>query len=113
MHGWIREFRIAIIATLTVAYAPVPMQGMQTGDGSPSTPNYRLAARFAPYKVRELVHSTSIQPRWIEEGDRFWYEWESPAGKSYNIVDPAAGSKHLLFDNDRIAAELTRSYNFV
>jgi dipeptidyl-peptidase 4 len=70
--------------------------------------NYRQAARFAPYKVRDLVHTTTVSPNWIEDGDRFWYEWESSEGKSFYIVDPAAGTKRALFDNDRIAAELTR-----
>ena len=40
--------------------------------------------------------------------DRFWYEWETSGGKSYYLVDPARGTKAAIFDNDRIAAELTR-----
>ncbi len=70
--------------------------------------NYRLAARFAPYKMRKLVYSTAITPRWIKGSERFWYEWESADGKRFTIVDPATATKRALFDNDRIAAELTR-----
>lgn len=72
------------------------------------TANYDLAARFAPYKISDLVHSTSVNPNWIQDTDRFWYSWESSEGTHYYIVDPARGSKRQLFDNDRIAAELTR-----
>ena len=55
-----------------------------------------------------MVHSTTVSPSWIEGSERFWYEWEDSDGTSYNIVDPVRGTKSQLFDNDRIAAELTR-----
>ncbi|MFQ5680043.1 MAG: hypothetical protein ACE5HP_11370 [Gemmatimonadota bacterium] len=71
-------------------------------------PNYRLAARFAPSKIRELIHSVSVTPRWIEDTERFWYEWETPDGKRFYLVDPRAESRVEVFDNDRLAAELTR-----
>ena len=70
--------------------------------------NFRLAARFAPYKIQDLVYSTSVDPQWIEGSESFWYEWESSDGSFYHIVDPVAGTKRQIFDNDRIAAELTR-----
>ena len=70
--------------------------------------NFDLAARFAPYKIQEMVHSTTVSPSWIEGSERFWYEWENSDGTFYNIVDPVRGTKSQLFDNDRIAAELTR-----
>lgn len=70
--------------------------------------NFKLAARFAPYKMRGLLKSTSVSPRWIEGSDRFWYEYETSDGKRYWLVDPIAGTKTEIFDNDRIAAELTR-----
>jgi dipeptidyl-peptidase 4 len=76
--------------------------------GGPGSANYRLAARWAPYRIDKLVHSTSVSPRWIEGGERFWYEWETGDGKFYYIVDPVRGTKRQIFDNDRIAAELTR-----
>ncbi len=74
----------------------------------PGTANYRLAARFAPYKIRELTHSIRVSPRWIEDSDRFWYEWETSEGKHFYLVDPSRGTRTEIFDNDRIAAELTR-----
>jgi dipeptidyl-peptidase-4 len=72
------------------------------------TANYEMAARWAPYKLQNLVHTTMVNPRWIEGGEKFWYEWEDTNGKTFYIVDPTAGSKRPIFDNDRIAAELTR-----
>ncbi len=76
--------------------------------GGPGSANYELAARFAPYKARELLHSTSVNPQWIEDTDRFWYQWDSSEGTRYFLVDPERGARTEIFDNDRIAAELTR-----
>ena len=70
--------------------------------------NYRLGARFAPMRMSRLVHSTTVTPRWIQGSERFWYEYTTAAGKKFQLVDPVAGTKRVMFDNDRIAAELTR-----
>ena len=35
-------------------------------DDHVTTANYRLAGRFAPYRINELIYSTSVTPRWIE-----------------------------------------------
>ncbi len=61
--------------------------------GGPGSANYDLAARFAPYKIQEMVHSTTVSPNWIEGSERFWYEWENSDGTFYNIVDPVRGTK--------------------
>ncbi|MDE2784247.1 MAG: DPP IV N-terminal domain-containing protein [Gemmatimonadota bacterium] len=74
----------------------------------PGSANFELAARFAPYKVSDLVHSLRVTPRWIEDTDRFWYEWETSDGRHFYLVDPGQGTKTEIFDNDQIAAELTR-----
>ena len=97
---------LLVIAATTLA-TPLASQDA-TAPAAAREANWRLAARWAPYKVRQLVHSTSVSPRWIEGTERFWYEWETAAGKSYYLVDPAAGTQRPIFDNDRIAAELTR-----
>jgi dipeptidyl-peptidase-4 len=76
--------------------------------GSHQTANFELAARFAPYRMRNLVKSTAVTPNWIEDGDRFWYQWDDTDGTYYHIVDPARGTKRQIFDNDQIASELTR-----
>lgn len=103
--------RYAPIALLTLALlepeSAVARQGPSSA-AAPASANFDLAARWAPYKIRELIHSTEVEPSWINHGDRFWYEWETSAGKTFWLVDPAAGTKTSIFDNDRIAAELTR-----
>ncbi|MDH5590039.1 MAG: S9 family peptidase [Gemmatimonadota bacterium] len=76
--------------------------------GGPGSANYLQATRWAPYNIDALVYTTTVDPQWIPGGERFWYEWKTSAGTFYYIVDPVAGSRSQIFDNDRIAAELTR-----
>ena len=102
-----------LLILILIALAPRPAEAApapapQESDAQAGPANYELAARFAPYRISDMVHSTSVDPRWIEGTDRFWYEWENADGTFFYIVDPGAGSRTLLFDNDRIAAELTR-----
>ena len=100
---------LAMAIALIAAWAPAAVHSqVQESVGGPVSANYQLAARFAPYKFRDLLKSTTVTPRWIQRGDRFWYEWETSEGKSYWLVDPARGTKRQIFDNDRMAAELTR-----
>ena len=69
--------------------------------------NYALAERFSAKKVNQMVFSTRVQPRWFKDGDRFWYDWQSPKGTTYYIVDPVKGTKTEVFDLERLAMELT------
>ncbi|MGD8322024.1 MAG: DPP IV N-terminal domain-containing protein, partial [Gemmatimonadota bacterium] len=103
-----RGSRFTSLVALTLALAAAPAYAQTTPIGGPGSANYPLAARFAPYKIRELVKSTTVSPQWIEHTDRFWYQWETTEGTFYYLVDPARGAKRQIFDNDRIAAELTR-----
>jgi dipeptidyl aminopeptidase/acylaminoacyl peptidase len=109
--------RIAIRASLPLvvlavlgssAASPALAQNGPNGNGDVASANYPLASRFAPYKIQDLLHTTSVSPQWINGGDRFWYEFETAAGKSFYVVDPARATRRLIFDNDRLAAELTR-----
>jgi len=101
---------------LTTAPAPIPLGAQMDLAHHPGVEadnrvwgaNFQLAARFAPYKFGDLTYSTSVRPSWIGETDRFWYQWQNSDGTFYYIVDPARGTKRQIFDNDRIAAELTR-----
>ena len=106
----VRLFRVVITFTIASLPAlPAAAQDQESGYvGGTGSANFELAARFAPYKIRDLIRSTTVAPRWIEGSEKFWYEWENSDGTFYYIVDPVRGTKSQLFDNDRIAAELTR-----
>ncbi len=74
----------------------------------PPKANYQLAARFSPKKQDKLLFSTAVDAHWLKKSSRFWYSYETTDGKKWYIVDPAKAEKKLMFDNARLAAELTR-----
>lgn len=73
----------------------------------PGEPNYTLAARFVPSEISKLVFGTEVTPHWFELSDRFWYSYETPEGTHYWVVDPLRKSKAPLFDNAKLAAQLS------
>ena len=113
-----RSAVFALVVAVVGAATPAPGTAQFRGSvpsaapaayvGGPGSANYRLAARFAPYKLDNMLHDVSVSPRWIEGTSSFWYEWEDTEGSHYYIVDAARGVKRAIFDRDRIAAELTR-----
>ncbi|WAC39832.1 hypothetical protein [Pedobacter sp. SL55] len=74
---------------------------------APQKANYQQAARFSPSKIKKMIYSTAVDPHWLKQGNRFWYEYETPSGKSWYIVDPSSKSKKALFDAEKLAAEIT------
>lgn len=70
--------------------------------------NYAMAARFSPDKISKMLFSTNVDPHWLKLSDRFWYVYETREGKYWYIVDAAKGGKRNLFDNAKLAAEITR-----
>lgn len=70
--------------------------------------NYELAARFSPKKLEKMIFSTSVDPHWMKTGNKFWYTYETPSGKKWYIVDPVKMTRTQMFDNDKLAAAITR-----
>ncbi|HXB92717.1 MAG TPA: DPP IV N-terminal domain-containing protein, partial [Puia sp.] len=70
--------------------------------------NYQAVARFSPKKLEKMVFTTAVDPHWLKKSNRFWYVYETTEGKKWYIVDPAKGEKKVLFDNDKLAAAITR-----
>ncbi len=73
-----------------------------------SKSNYELAARFSPKKLEKMLFSTAVDPRWMKGGVKFWYTYETTAGKKWYVVDPVKMTRVPMFDNDKLAASITR-----
>jgi dipeptidyl-peptidase-4 len=69
--------------------------------------NYQLASRFSPAKLKKIVYSTAVDPHWLKLSNKFWYEYETPNGKQWYLVDPVARNKKKIFDNAKLAAGIT------
>ncbi len=70
--------------------------------------NYELAARFSPKKLEKMIFSTAVDPHWMKGGSKFWYMYETSEGKKWYLVDPVKMTKSPMFNNDKLAASLTR-----
>src|SRR5690242_7133541 len=76
------------------------------------SPNYALEQRFLPDVVSKLVFDLAVTPHWFSESDRFWYSYQTTEGTHYYVVDPLKKSKNPLWDNAKVAVELSRLTNF-
>ncbi|MBR5865375.1 MAG: DPP IV N-terminal domain-containing protein [Alistipes sp.] len=75
-------------------------------------PNYELAERFSPTKVRRLVPQTAVRPNWFENSSKFWYSWTNVDGTTYYIVDPAAGKRTELWNMGELAEKVMLDTNY-
>ncbi|MES2772966.1 MAG: DPP IV N-terminal domain-containing protein [Bacteroidota bacterium] len=70
--------------------------------------NYKLASRWSPKKQDKLLFSTIVDAHWLKKGSRFWYTYETTDGKKWYIADALKGEKKEMFDNAKLASELTK-----
>jgi dipeptidyl aminopeptidase/acylaminoacyl peptidase len=114
--GKITWFSLSLLLVLSGALAANLFA--QSGPSSesvaakPLPPNYDLAARFVPSRVDKLIFDLSVAPHWFELSDRFWYSYETTDGTRWWLVDPAKRTKAPLFDNAKLAAQLSTLTNF-
>lgn len=70
-------------------------------------PEYNEARKWTQDKVKNMLFSTKIDPHWTPKGDKFWYEYKTSKGNVWYLVTPATGSKRTLFNQEKLAAELS------
>ena len=75
-------------------------------------PNYELAERFSPKKVRRVVPQTEVRPNWFKGSSKFWYSWKTIDGVNYYIVDPATGKQSELWSMAELAEKVTLATNY-
>ncbi|MFI5312345.1 MAG: hypothetical protein ACHQQ3_13990, partial [Gemmatimonadales bacterium] len=92
---------VASLVTL-LAVAPASAQVMTLG-----TSDYARAEALLNWNARDLVVDEAVVPRWTAAAS-FWYRNHSAKGYEFLVVDAATGAKRPLFDNVRLAAELSQ-----
>lgn len=101
--------RLVCVIAFVAAAAPLGAQRPATPvERVAPKPNYELASQWASAKVGKLIFDTAVAPHWLEFSDRFWYTFETPAGRKWWVVDPVKKAKTPLWDNAKMAANLTR-----
>jgi len=68
---------------------------------------YARAERLLPHNRPRLALRATVKPRWIGDGDTFWYRVETERGGEFVLVDVAARTREPAFDHQRLAAALT------
>lgn len=69
--------------------------------------DYNQARKFTAPKLASMLFSTTVDPHWTPRGDAFWYSYKTSKGTKWYLVNPATKQKRLLFDQEKLAAELT------
>lgn len=70
-------------------------------------PEYTQARMWAPQNAENLLFSYTIRPNYIPGSTSFWYSYKTSKGEKWYMVDPALGTKNVLWDNDDMASLLT------
>jgi dipeptidyl aminopeptidase/acylaminoacyl peptidase len=58
-------------------------------------------------KFKDKVFYANVTPQWIGSSGRFWYVQNAPQGKTYILIDAQKKTRTNLFDNNKLALELT------
>ncbi len=106
---------LGVVCTFAIVFISVPALRAQNGQmaagqaatNAAAAPNYDLAALWTTQKVNKLVFDTSVTPRWLDTGDRFWYWYQTREGRRFYFVDPVKKARTPLFDHAKMAAALT------
>ena len=107
-RGWRGLALVLCAAVMFLSPASGPIaQTAPAAAPAPVTPNFALASRWTSSKVGKMLFDTSVTPRWMQTGDRFWYAYQTRDGRRFYIVDPLKRTKAPLFDHAKMAATLT------
>jgi dipeptidyl aminopeptidase/acylaminoacyl peptidase len=98
------------LCAIAIALCLIPISA-NAQDAAATKANFELAERFTTQKMDKMVGSTSVRPRWIEDTDRFWYEYKTGEGVNWYYVDPAKKQKRLLFDQEEMAMQLSEEFS--
>ncbi|MGH7502635.1 MAG: DPP IV N-terminal domain-containing protein [Longimicrobiales bacterium] len=101
-RSWIRR-----VVGLLAAVLLIPVASPATAQQHIEHANWALADKFKGDVIDSIIHSTSVQPRFINETDSLWYYWRDQAGARFMFVVPKTNTKRPLFDHQKLAAQLS------
>jgi dipeptidyl aminopeptidase/acylaminoacyl peptidase len=91
---------LALLLAFTWGATPASAQDLTPAD-------YNRAAQMLGWNTNNLVMGGAVQPRWMDDGNRFWYRNRVQEGYEFVVIDPAGPSRSLLFDRHRLASALS------
>ena len=69
--------------------------------------DYNRAVEYLPFNVFKNVYNLELQPNWINNTSKFWYENINEHGKKFIVINPKLNSKQSAFDHKRLAHSLS------
>ena len=92
---------------LTAYFAAVALCASLSLNAQERLPEYLQAEKFTQAKLSQMLFDTQVRPNWFKTGNKFWYSYKTSEGTAYYLVDPVARTQRPLWDNAKIAAQLT------
>jgi dipeptidyl-peptidase-4 len=71
--------------------------------------DYARAEQLLPWNFKKLAGRLSVDPHWIDHGDRLWYRVEMLTGKEFWLVDPTRRTRIAAFDHAKLASSLSQA----
>jgi len=68
--------------------------------------DYQHAENFLGYNTNPLVDHDGVRPNWLP-GDKFWYRSLTANGSEFILVNPAAKTRTVAFNQEKLAAALS------
>ena len=102
-----RLSRLALLAVLLASGGSPGRSGAHAQERTQvSAADYARAEHFLSSATRDLVVGGSVSPTWQDDG-RFTYPAETASGVTFQVVDPARGTKAVAFDHAAMARALS------
>jgi hypothetical protein len=97
------------VGALTFASALLAAPALAQGGDPASTvhANWELANKFSSAKLRPIIYSSSVTPRWLGQSDSLCYNWKDHDGSRFLLVVAGTRSRQPLFDQVKLAAQLS------
>jgi len=86
-----------------VSFAAVPLLAQEHVNKA----NWELAEKFSPQNLRSRIYTSAVAPHWLGQSDSLCYDWKDHSGTTFLLVVPTSKTKKPLFDQAKLAAQLS------
>ena len=98
-----RTPRLVLALTAFAALSALPLAAQDHSNKA----NWQLAEKFSPASLRSKVFTSSVVPHWLGQSDSLCYDWKDHTGSTFYLVVPTTKTKKPLFDQSKLAAQLS------
>src|SRR5438874_8795944 len=86
-----------------IALAALPLAAQEHANKA----NWALADKFSQASLRSKIYTSTVNPRWLGQSDSLCYDWKDHSGSTFYLVVPTTKTKKPLFDQGKLAAQLS------